>query len=74
MRGPVERRPVIFTEPYVMVAQVHDQNGGALDEYALWQGTPPAARTSSSRDVWADAAFFRWTSSGGTAELRAHFA
>jgi hypothetical protein len=33
VRRPAEHRPAIFTEPYVMVAQVFDQNAAALDEY-----------------------------------------
>jgi hypothetical protein len=69
VRGVSERRPVIFTEPYVMVAQVFDQNGTALDEYVLWQGTPPSARTSSSMTLWADAAFFHWTLNSGKPEI-----
>jgi hypothetical protein len=64
-------RPVVFTEPYIMLAQVFDQNGGPLDEYVLWQGTPLAARTPASPDGWANAAFFRWTPVGGAAELPA---
>lgn len=69
IKGKLERRPVFFEEPYVMVARAFGPADRELDEYYLWQGTPPRRHSGSSPEHWGDSAFYKWATDGTLSDL-----
>ena len=53
-------RPLVISEPYVMVAPVH-LKGDRSEQYVMWQGQPPQRLSRHSSKNWARSEYWLWT-------------
>lgn len=69
VRHPERDRPVLMTQPYVMVTELRTSAGAKTGESVLWQGTPPRKRAARGSRAWVPSIYRHYCPGEGALDL-----